>query len=280
MNKDQLQLKIKHLENEIKLLKQEKREASDKFYKLYNKMEDEVRRRSATIQDQNFELQKEIKKRGQVEKELKETIKEKKSLFKELHLRIKNNLQLISSLLSLQIKDTENDQTKALLTESQKKLRTMALLHDFIYDSGFSKNVNLSEYIKILSKEVYRSCVQHQSLHHLKLNIRPNLIASVKTTLPLGLITNELVTNSMKHAFSPKTKGEIHVRLAADENSFHLLIADNGVGISVDQSACSNKCLGLNLVNLLVKDQLKGKIELDTKEGTQYKILIPKNPKK
>ncbi len=269
--------KIKHLENELKLSREEQEETARKFYNLYNQMEDEVRRRASQIQVQNFKLQEEIRKRNLAEKNLKKALEEKEYLFRELHHRVKNNLQLISSIINLQIKDSNNSDVKILLNESRQKLKSMALIHDFVYDSGTSDKINLSNYLEVLSSEIYRSVVKHFSQIQLLKEIQHDIVTSIKTALPCGLIINELIINSAKYAFPDSKKGTISISLKSDENSLDLTVADNGIGMSKKEFKNQTKCLGLNLVKLLVENQLKGKIIFNHDSGTSFRLIIPKN---
>ncbi|MBN2281758.1 MAG: sensor histidine kinase [Candidatus Marinimicrobia bacterium] len=267
--------KIKHLENENSILKKEKYEFEIKFMELYNDMEKKVRDRAALIQEQKFKLQDEIQKREIIEENLRKALSEKNYLFRELHHRVKNNLQMISSIINLQIKDTKNQEVKLLLEESRKKINSMALVHDFIYDSGTSDKINLSEYLEFLSKEVFKSNVKHYSLQNLNLKIEKGIVAPLKISLPCGLIINELITNSLKHAFPEKMKGEIFVELKQKKATYYLIVTDTGIGISEDQFNQSGRNLGLNLVKMLVENQLKGKINWKNGKGTKITIMIP-----
>lgn len=274
-NTEQYLQKIKHLENELKLAHEEKEETARKFYDLYNQMEDEVRRRASQIRDQNFQLQEEVRKRNIAEENLKKALKEKEYLFRELHHRVKNNLQLISSIINLQIKDTNNSEVKTLLIESQQKLKSMALIHDFVYDTGTSDKINLSDYLDFLSKEIYRSVVKHFSQIQLQREIQKDIVTSVKTALPCGLIINELLINSAKHAFPGDKKGTIRIALQSGENSLQLSVSDNGTGMTNEEFQKQDKCLGLNLVKLLVENQLKGDLKFDGGNGTSFLFKLP-----
>ena len=277
-NKNQKLLlhKIKHLENEISILNQEKNEFESKFMGLYNEMETKVRERSYLIQKQKFKLLEEVKKREITEDNLREILKEKNYLFKELHHRVKNNLQMISSILNLQIKDSENDEAIILLEGSRQKINSMALVHDFIYDSGTSDKIDLSEYLTFLSMEVFKTNVQHYSLHKLDLKIPKGYIAPLKISLPCGLIINELITNSLKHAFPKEKKGILTIELSQVGKNYLLKVDDDGIGMKNDQYFNNDRNLGLNLVKLLVQGQLKGKISFDGSSGTKIEIIIPK----
>jgi two-component sensor histidine kinase len=182
---------------------------------------------------------------------------------------------LISSIINLQIKDTDNAEAKDLLQESRQKIHSMALVHDFIYNAGTSDRINLSEYLKVLSKEIFRSAVKHYSLRKLNLDIAPDIIASLKISIPCGLIVNELITNSLKHAFTKDNQGTIDVSLHMQQDNLNLIISDDGKGMGQAQFDKTGQCLGLNLVKLLVENQLKGKINFNGSNGTKFEIIIP-----
>jgi len=268
---------IKHLENEIKVLHQEKDETAEKFYNLFTEMETEVRRRSSLIQEQNFKLQQEIEKRKKAECNLRKTLVEKDYLFKELHHRVKNNLQLISSIMNLQIKSSTDDKFIEALKASQQKLKSMAITHDFIYNTDSSDRIDLSEYITFLAKEIFRSCEKHFSLRKLDIDIDSGIITPLKVSLPCGLIVNELITNAITHAFDEKEKGRIAISLQQTGDYFQLTIQDNGKGIDPENLFSQEHCLGLNLVKLLAENQLKGKLRYTCENGSKFEIQIP-NP--
>ncbi len=267
--------KIKHLENEIKLFQKEKKEYETKWITLYTKMEEEVRRRTSQIQTQNLILKEEIEKRKQAEHNLRKSLVEKDFIFKELHHRVKNNLQLISSILNLQIKDSDNIEVKQILKESQQKLKSMALIHDFIYDSDSLDTINLSKYLTFLSQEIFNSSIHHHSMRKLHIDIPPNIVASQKTSLPCGLIVNELLQNAIKYAFGNDEKGDISITLIDKIKSFIIIVADNGIGIDQKTMFKKNHNLGLNLVKLLVEKQLKGTLNFSSTKGTKIEISIP-----
>jgi len=274
-NEKLLLQKIKHLENELSIIQEEKVDFETKFMGLYNEMEAKVRERASLIQEQKFRLEDEVNKRKIIEGDLRKALEDKNYLFKELHHRVKNNLQMISSILNLQIKDSNNEESKILLEESRQKINSMALVHDFIYDSGTSDNINLSEYLTFLSKEVFKSNVQHYSIHKLELDIAEEVIAPLKISLPCGLIINELITNSLKHAFPNQKKGILKVKLTYKENQYFLNVFDDGVGMTNEQYFSTDRNLGLNLVRLLVQNQLKGEIKFTNTPGTKIMITIP-----
>ena len=194
------------------------------------------------------------------EKELKKSLAEKEVLLREIHHRVKNNMQIISSLLNLQIQFEDLDETISVLKESQGRIRSMAIIHEKLYQSSSLTNINFKEYIEKLILDIYYSygilngsIESVLEIHDINLNI--------DTAIPLGLIINELVTNSIKYAF-PEHIGKINIKLVSNHDQLELTIADNGTGISEELVLESSKTLGLQLVNSLIK-QLDGKLEVD-----------------
>ncbi len=205
------------------------------------------------------------------EKELKKSLAEKEVLLREIHHRVKNNMQIISSLLNLQIQFEDLDETISVLKESQGRIRSMAIIHEKLYQSSSLTNINFKEYIEKLILDIYYSygilngsIESVLEIHDINLNI--------DTAIPLGLIINELVTNSIKYAF-PEHIGKINIKLVSNHDQLELTIADNGTGISEELVLESSKTLGLQLVNSLIK-QLDGKLEVDTSNGTKFKIIF------
>ena len=205
------------------------------------------------------------------EKELKNSLAEKEVLLREIHHRVKNNMQIISSLLNLQIQFEDMDETISVLKESQGRIKSMAIIHEKLYQSSSLTNINFKEYIEKLIRDIcYSYGILDGSIgsvldiHDINLNI--------DTAIPLGLIINELVTNSIKYAF-PENTGKITIKLASNQDQLELTIADNGTGMSEDLVLESSKTLGLQLVNSLI-NQLDGKLEVDTSDGTRFKITF------
>ena len=208
---------------------------------------------------------------------------------KEIHHRIKNNLQVISSLLDLQAEQFKNKEcieySKILeaFKESQDRVISMALIHEELYKGGEFETLNFSLYIKELAENLLQTYSIGNNLS-LKLDLTKNIFFDMDIAVPLGIIVNELVTNSLKHAFKGRDRGEIRIRLNREENgecvrsinkdcstSFALTISDNGVGIDEDLNIENLDSLGLQLVTTLV-DQLDGEFVLKREQwdGIHY----------
>ena len=205
------------------------------------------------------------------EKELKNSLAEKDVLLREIHHRVKNNMQIISSLLNLQIQFEDLDETISVLKESQGRIKSMAIIHEKLYQSSSLTNINFKEYIEKLILDIYYSYgILDGSIESL-LEIH-DISLNIDTAIPLGLIINELVTNSIKYAF-PENIGIITIKLVSNNDQLELTVADNGIGISEGLVLESSKTLGLQLVNSLI-NQLDGRLELDTDHGTEFKIIF------
>ncbi len=214
-----------------------------------------------------------ITKRKQAEDRVKASLREKEVLLKEIHHRVKNNLQVISSLLSLQSYYTENTDALKILADSQNRVRSMALIHEKLYQSQSLARIDFAEYIQDLSNYLFR--VQTTDTRGITLNIQTDkLFLNIDTAMPCGLILNELVSNALKHAFPDGQKGEIRIEFRAnDEGQLTLLVSDNGVGLPPDLDFQNTESLGLELVNTLT-DQLEGTIEIHSQDGTEFKITF------
>ncbi len=214
-----------------------------------------------------------ITERKRAEEQIKASLREKEVLLKEIHHRVKNNLQVISSLLYLQSKGVEDKETLEIFLESQNRVRSMALVHEKLYQSRGLARIHFAEYIQSLADYLFQSYRVNSNVIKLNINIC-EVSVGINTAIPCGLIVNELVTNSLKHAFPDGREGEIHVEFHSDDdNKFTLLVSDNGVGFPQDADYRDMESLGLQLVNTLA-NQLEATIELDRSSGTAFKITF------
>ena len=217
------------------------------------------------------------------EEALQTSLREKEILLKEIHHRVKNNLQIISSLLYLQSKNIENEETLALFTESQGRVKSMALIHEKLYQDSDLANIDFVDYVKNLTSYLIRTYrVEGQGINvHYKVD---DISLDLDTAVPCGLIINELITNSLKYAFPEKGRSvketkaewnpEISISFVKDNDpGYCLTIADNGCGIPEEIDFEKTKSLGLKLVSSLV-NQLKGTVEMERKEGAVFKIVF------
>ncbi|MBU7030574.1 MAG: ATP-binding protein, partial [Theionarchaea archaeon] len=200
------------------------------------------------------------------------SLREKEVLLREIHHRVKNNLQVISSLLNLQSAYIKDKQYAEMLKESQNRIKSMALIHERLYQSETLANIEFSTYVRTLVSGLV--CSYGVSADHITLTIdADNVFLDVDAAIPCGLIINELVSNCLKHAF-PDRKGEVTVALHSVDGQIELVISDNGVGIPDNIDFKNTETLGLRLVTILAEEQLNGEITLDKSKGTAFIITF------
>ncbi|MBS1651297.1 MAG: PAS domain S-box protein [Bacteroidetes bacterium] len=203
---------------------------------------------------------------------LEQSIKEKEILLKEIHHRVKNNMQVISSILNLQSSYVDDPYVISLLKESQNRIKTMSYIHESLYQNKTFTSVNFSEYLNTLINNILRSYIINQDKIELELNIE-KINLSLDNSIPTGLIVNELVTNAIKHAFPGNTKGKLIIGLQSKNNRVILKVKDTGMGFNSNINFYNSPSLGLQLVNTLA-DQLGAKIEFNSSPtaGTDIEI--------
>ncbi|HVO74401.1 MAG TPA: histidine kinase dimerization/phosphoacceptor domain -containing protein [Ignavibacteriaceae bacterium] len=215
---------------------------------------------------------RDITGRKKTEEKIEASLKEKEVLLKEVHHRVKNNLQIISSLLNLQSNYIEDKEALEVFKESQNRVKSMALIHEKLYQSGNLSQINIKDYIKDLSAKLFSS-YRHESKNiQLNLNIEETTL-EVDKCIAVGLILNELISNSLKHAFADRSKGKLNIDFNRKEDKLILIAADNGVGFPQDFDFQNTETLGLQLVFSLI-DQHRGTIEYDKSEGAKFKITL------
>ncbi|HHY00814.1 MAG TPA: PAS domain S-box protein [Methanothermobacter sp.] len=213
---------------------------------------------------------RDITDRKKMELTLRKSLEEKEMLVKEIHHRVKNNLMVISSLLNLQSRYIKDKKALGMFKESQNRAKSMALIHERLYRSTDLKSIDFGDYIHTLATDLYRTYVPEPSRIELDMNVEKVMI-DINTAIPLGLIVNELLSNSMKHAFPGKREGEINIEFGITDDEFVLVVGDNGIGFPEDLEFQNTSTLGLQLVNTLTR-QISGIIELDTTNGTLFSI--------
>ncbi|WP_342459747.1 histidine kinase dimerization/phosphoacceptor domain -containing protein [Methanobacterium sp.] len=211
----------------------------------------------------------EASRRKKAEEDLKASLKEKEILMKEIHHRAKNNLTIISSLLNLQSRHINDKEALGVFRESQNRARSMALIHEKLYRSDDLRKIDFGEYIRSLTIELFNSYRASQGIE-LNMDIS-NIDLDINTAVPLALIVNEIVTNSLKYAFPDKKTGNVSVRFAKNADEMQLIVEDNGIGFPCDLDFRNTNSLGMQLVTSLT-DQIKGSIKLERDEGTKFII--------
>ncbi|EKR01707.1 MASE1 domain-containing protein [Leptospira borgpetersenii] len=212
------------------------------------------------------------------ERKLQLSLDEKEVMLKEIHHRVKNNLQVISSLLSMQSDYVQDKQSLSVFIESQNRLRTMSMIHEELYQSENLGKIQYSVYIEKLLNQLFQVYGKSDSV--VLVTVLESLDITINRAIPIGLIINELVSNSLKYAFpegeSITRKPELRITLSKLDENLEMRIEDNGIGMPFGFDLEDSNSLGLKLVNILVR-QLGGKIDFssDSKRGTQFKIHIP-----
>jgi len=212
--------------------------------------------------------------RRRVEDQMKASLKEKEAMLKEIHHRVKNNLQVIHSLLNLQTHTLKEERSKEIFEVTQTRIRSMSLIHDQLYQSGNMARVSVKEHAETLVSSLYRSyCVDTQAIHvHFDID---NISLDVEKAIPCGLILNELVSNSFKYAFPSGRQGKIEITLTSEENgaAHTLRVADDGVGFPEELDFHNTESMGMQLVTIFT-EQLEGTIKLNREKGTEFVITF------
>ncbi|MGE5469728.1 MAG: sensor histidine kinase [Bacteroidota bacterium] len=218
-----------------------------------------------------------ITERRRIREHLENALLEKTVLLNEIHHRVKNNLQVITSLLNLQADYAADPRLRAVLTESCGRIKAMALTHQLLYERKDFARLDLGDYLDRLVQAIrgtYRAAGGRISL---RLELPPDGVhLDLERTIPCGLLVNELVTNSFKHAFPGERRGEIVIELSgSDDDQIDFVVADNGVGLPPDVEVAQTPSLGLQLVQLFV-DQLHGVLVIERDGGTKFSMRFPK----
>jgi PAS domain S-box-containing protein len=216
---------------------------------------------------------RDITERVQAERQVEASLKEKEVLLQEIHHRVKNNLQIISSLLNLQAQQIEDKEIVDVFRDSQNRIQSMALIHEQLYGSHDLAGIDFGAYIQDLATDLFRS--YQADSRRIRLDVETDEVSlGIDQAVPCGLIVNELVSNALKHAFPDGRQGGIRVELRADGRQMMVLVKDDGIGLPEGTDHQSTPSLGLQLVNSLVS-QLDGEVILEPGRGTGFRVTFP-----
>ena len=218
-------------------------------------------------------ITRDITERKRTEAQIAASLKEKEVLLKEIHHRVKNNLQFVSSLLNLQSNVLQDERLLAILRESRDRVRTMALIHEKLYQSSDLARIEIKQHIRDLALMVFRS--YSPGSNAIKLDVQVDDVSlAIEMAVPLSFILNEIISNCLKHAFPDGREGRITIQFLQDAHGrFHLVASDNGVGLPADFSLVDSGSLGLRLVQILV-DQLSGEFTYRSNGGAQFEVTF------
>ncbi|HHE65371.1 MAG TPA: response regulator, partial [Bacteroidetes bacterium] len=213
-------------------------------------------------------IYRDISVRKKHEQQIMRDLEEKEVLLKEVHHRVKNNMQVISSMLKLQSRYIDDKKALELFKNSQDRVKSMALIHERIYNSPDLASVNFEEYVRNLAHNLFVSSRINSNNVVLEIDIK-NIAVNMNKAVPLGLIINELISNALKHAFPNERKGKLSISIKKKKDKFELIVADDGVGCKKDLEFEKADTLGLQLVHALTQ-QLKGELQFNSGNGTRF----------
>jgi PAS domain S-box-containing protein len=216
-------------------------------------------------------VSRDISELKQSEAKIRASLKEKETLLHEVHHRVKNNMQVINSLLKLQSNNIEDVKAKEILKDSQSRVYAMSAIHETLHGSENLSEIDLKSYLSRITTSIFQT--YSTDYQEIKLNNNVEEVPiSLNQAYPIGLTINELISNSLKYAFPNDKKGEISVSMKSLDMEFALIVKDDGIGMPEDFDWKNTKSLGLKLVRTLVENQLDGSIDMESKNGTKFTI--------
>jgi two-component sensor histidine kinase len=232
-----------------------------------------VKRKTAELRRELFERQMAEKELLASDQKLRQSLAEKEALLKEIHHRVKNNLQIVSSLLYLQEDALEDPKGVEILRESQNRVKSMALIHEQLYGTADLAKIDFGRYVHSLTANLFDAYGIDPAC--LRLNIKADDISlGVDMAVPCGLIVNELVSNAIKHAFPQATAGTIEIMIRIlKAGQMEIVVADDGIGLVTQPAATAPPSLGLRLIDTLTT-QLDGTLTVETEKGTRFSIIM------
>jgi two-component sensor histidine kinase/HAMP domain-containing protein len=259
------------LENEIRIRK----DVEKTLQKHRESLEERIRERTSELREINRQLTEEILERMAAEKKIRDSLDEKVLLLGEIHHRVKNNLQVISSLMDLTRRRTLNAEAKTVLADARSKIYAMSLVHSQLYRSEHFTRIDMAVHIRRLLGSMGQ--IYTDSYRRVRPRIAcDHVFLSVTQAIPCALVLNELISNVFKHAYPENEKGECLITMEMiDGNRIHFRVRDNGVGISENIDIESTETLGLKLIRNLVRKQLKGEVWFKNNNGMDIVVEFP-----
>lgn len=248
----------------------ERKQMESEILSLNRELEQRVAERTEELRKANVLLREEVAQRKKAEEDLKKRLDERTVLLRELYHRVKNNMQVIISLMNLQLRKIEDPAVRHLMEETRNRVRAMALVHEMLYKSENLSEINLARYIPLLANQVFSS-LENKSQKVRKIVEAEDIMVTLDKAIPIGLILNELITNSLMHAFPEGRAGTLGIRVQKKDHTVAIRVSDDGTGIPQDVNWREPSTLGLRIVMSLV-GQLKGTIDLDRRQGTAFSI--------
>lgn len=202
--------------------------------------------------------------------QVNQLLQDKEMLMKEIHHRVKNNLMVISSLLNLQSRYIKDEKSKEIFKESQNRAQSMALIHERLYRSTDMKSIDFADYIRSLTRDLFNTYSTQEDRIDLKMDVE-DVEVDIDNAVPLGLIINEIVTNSLKYAFPDENAGTISISFHKQKDQYLLEVSDDGIGIPEEFEVEKSDSLGMMLINSLTY-QIGGELEMERSPGTTFRI--------
>jgi two-component sensor histidine kinase len=233
---------------------------------------EKIKESTQQLVEANKELTKEIEERKNAQQKISESLFEKEVLLKEIHHRVKNNMQVISSLMFLQSEIIDDEKVKQIFEENQQRIKSMSLIHEKLYQARNLSKIDFGEYVSSLLENIF---IMYNCYHRIECEQQlHNIHLDINTAVPLGLLLNELITNAIKHGFSKTDKGLVRIELTeTTDTNLHLIVFNNGIPFPENIDINRTDTFGLQLVNILV-EQLNGKMKLKREEGSTFEIDI------
>jgi PAS domain S-box-containing protein len=236
-------------------------------------LEQKVLDRTRELKGANESLLGEIALRNKAENEIVASLKEKEMLLKEIHHRVKNNMQVVSSLLFMQARAQKDEKVKEILKESQDRIKSIALVHEKLYLSKDFDQIDYADYLRKITDHLFESYQVDPKQVSLNMNAE-KAVLHIDKAVPCSLIINEMISNSLKHAFPGGRKGVITIDFRKSGEKYIVTYSDDGIGLPDSVTFDRTESLGMQLIRGLTK-QINGSIELDRTSGTKYTVTFP-----